>query len=119
LLAIRASSTLFRLRTAEDIRQRLRFYNTGPHQVPTVIAAGIDGTGYAGARFKSVTYLINVDKVAQRVSVDEARNRRYTLHPVQASGKAADQRVRREARYDSASGTFTVPPRSAAVFVED
>jgi hypothetical protein len=39
--------------------------------VPTVIAAHIDGKGYAGARFKSITYLINVDKVAQRITVAE------------------------------------------------
>ncbi|MTV40048.1 alpha-1,6-glucosidase domain-containing protein [Duganella radicis] len=119
LLAIRASSTLFRLRTAQDIKQRLRFFNTGPSQVPTVIAARIDGKGYAGARFKAVTYLINVDKVAQHITVNEDKNRKYTLHPVHTSMTAADKRVASEARYDKISGTFTVPPRSAVVFVEN
>ena len=118
LLAIRASSTLFRLRTAADIRQRLRFRNTGGDQVPTVIVAHLDGSGYAGANFKSITYLINVDKVAQRVSVDEEKNRRYRLHPVHTGMAAGDKRVALEAKYDAASGTFAIPPRSAVVFVE-
>ncbi|WP_343728926.1 alpha-1,6-glucosidase domain-containing protein [Duganella sp.] len=119
LLAIRSSSTLFRLRTSEDIRQRLRFFNTGPSQVPTVLAAHIDGKGYAGARFKTVTYLINVDKVTQRVTADEEKNRKYKLHPVHTGMTAADKRVASEAKYDKISGTFTIPPRSAVVFVEN
>jgi pullulanase-type alpha-1,6-glucosidase len=118
LLAIRSSSTLFRMRTSADIQQRLRFHNTGSTQVPTVIVAHLDGAGYAGANFKSITYLINVDKVAQRVTVDEEKNRRYQLHPVHLRAGAADKRVAQEARYDAASGTFTLPARSAVVFVE-
>lgn len=119
LLSIRASSTLFRLRTAEDIRQRLRFFNTGPSQVPTVIAAHLDGKGYPGARFKSITYLINVDKQAQTITVAEEKNRRYRLHPIHTSKTAADQRVAAQARYDHATGSYSIPARSAVVFVED
>ena len=83
-----------------------------------MIVAHLDGAGYAGANFKSVTYLINVDKVAQRVTVDAEKNRRYTLHPVHLRAGAADKRIAAEARYDAASGAFTMPPRSAVVFVE-
>jgi pullulanase-type alpha-1,6-glucosidase len=118
LLAIRSSSTLFRMRTAKDIQQRLRFHNTGSKQVPTVIVAHLDGRDYAGANFKSITYLINVDKVAQRVTVDEEKQRRYQLHPVHLRAGAADKRIAREAGYDAASGTFALPARSAVVFVE-
>jgi pullulanase/glycogen debranching enzyme len=119
LLAIRSSSTLFRLRTAEDIKQRLRFFNTGPSQVPTVIAAHVDGNGYQGARFKSITYLINVDKVAQRITVDEEKGRNYQLHPVHTSMTAADKRVASEAKYDETTGSYVIPARSAVVFVEN
>ncbi|WP_373988674.1 alpha-1,6-glucosidase domain-containing protein [Duganella sp. BuS-21] len=118
LLAIRSSSTLFRLRTADDIKQRLRFFNTGPSQVPTVIAAHLDGQGYAGARFKSITYLINVDKTAQHITVPEEKGRRYKLHPVHTGANAADKRVASEAKFDQASGTYTIPARSAVVFVD-
>jgi len=119
LLAIRSSSTLFRLRTAEDIKQRLRFFNTGPSQVPTVIAAHIDGKGYAGARFKSITYLVNVDKVAQQITVAEEKGRNYQLHPVHTRMTAGDKRVASEAKYDKTTGTYTLPARSAVVFVEN
>ncbi len=117
LLQIRASSTLFRLRTADDIRQRLRFYNTGPAQVPTVLAARLDGNGYEGANFKTVLYLINVNKVAESIVVPEEVGQSYRLHPVQSAQGAADKRTW-DARYDAATGRFTVPPRTAVVFVE-
>ena len=76
LLQIRASSTLFLMRTAADVEQRLRFFNTGSTQVPTVLAAHLDGNGYAGARFKGITYLINVDKVAHTVTDAQSRGKR-------------------------------------------
>ncbi|MRV71249.1 pullulanase-type alpha-1,6-glucosidase [Duganella sp. FT92W] len=117
LLKIRSGSSLFRMRTASDIRQRLHFFNTGSSQVPTVIAARIDGAGYPGAGFKTVTYLINVDKVEQSVVAESEKGKRYKLHPVQAAHGAADARAK-EARYDAASGKFTVPARTAVVFVE-
>lgn len=117
LLAIRAGSTLFRLRTADEIAQRLRFYNTGPGQVPTVVVGRLDGSGYPGAAYRSVLYLINVDKVEQKITVAEEAGRAYRLHPVQDRAEAGDQRAR-AAKYDKASGTFTVPARTAVVFVE-
>ena len=111
LLNIRTSSTLFRMRSAADIRKRLRFFNTGSKQVPTVIAAQIDGKGYPGANFEGVQYLINVDLVAHSVAGDKGRKLRP--HPAHTADKRAAS-----ARYDSATGVFTIPPRTAVVFVE-
>jgi pullulanase/glycogen debranching enzyme len=116
LLRIRASSTLFRLRTGDDIKARLRFHNTGSAQVPTVLMAQIDGNGYAGAGFKEVVYLVNVDKTAQTVTVDALKGKAYTLHPVHSAAGAADKRAA-TATYLAASGAFTVPARTAVVFV--
>ena len=116
LLTIRASSTLFRLRTAQDVQQRLRFFNTGPEQVATVLAAHIDGMGHAGAGFKELVYLINVDKVAQTVADATLAGRSYTLHPVHIAANAADARAA-TATFDRSSGRFTVPARTAVVFV--
>ena len=118
LLAIRASSTLFRLRSTEDIVQRLRFFNTGPRQEPTVLAAWIDGKGYPGAKFAGLSYLVNVDKTAHTVTDEALRGKRLLLHPVHRAKDAADQRAAR-ASFDSASGSFTVPPRTAVVFVAE
>jgi pullulanase-type alpha-1,6-glucosidase len=117
LLRIRASSTLFRMRGAADIRQRLRFFNVGSQQEPTLIGAHLDGRGYPGARFRGISYFINVDKVAHVIVDPQARGTRMTLHPVHLAKGAADQRAA-AAGYDSDSGTFSIPPRTAVVFVE-
>jgi pullulanase len=117
LLALRASSTLFRLRAADDIKRRLTFYNVGAKQVPTVIAGHLDGTGYAGANFKELIYFINVDIKPQTITIDEMKSRALSLHPVHASPAAADKRVAREASFDAAVGTFSIPARSSVVFV--
>ena len=116
LLKIRASTTLLRLRTAEDIKARLRFLNTGSAQVPTVVAARIDGNGYAGAGFKELVYLINTDKVPQTVSDASLAGKTFVLHPVHRAAGAADVRAR-EAVWEAGSGSFTVPARTAVVFV--
>jgi pullulanase/glycogen debranching enzyme len=117
LLAIRGSSTLFRLRTADDIKARLSFRNTGSGQVPTVLAAHLDGSGYPGARFRELLYFVNVDKVAQSLTLDGEKGKAYALHPVHLAPGAADRRAANDARYDGASGRFVIPPRSAVVYV--
>jgi pullulanase len=117
LLAIRASSTLLRLRTAADIQQRLRFPNTGPTQNAVVLAGHLNGRGYPGANFQELLYVINVDKVTQTITLPDLAGKPFQLHPVQASAEAADARVRNTAAVDRGSGRFTVPARSAVVFV--
>jgi pullulanase len=117
LLKIRASSTLFRLRTGDDIKARLTFHNTGSAQVPTVLAGHLNGVGYAGAGFKEVIYLVNVDKVAQSLSIDAMKGKALALHPVHAAADAADKRPAAEARFNATSGAFTLPARTAVVFV--
>ncbi|HYD81539.1 MAG TPA: alpha-1,6-glucosidase domain-containing protein [Paucimonas sp.] len=117
LLKIRASSTLFRLRSADDIRRRLRFYNTGARQNPAVIAAHLDGAGYAGAGFGELVYFINVDKTPHAIAIEEEKGKRYELHPVHVAANAADKRPAQAARYDAGSGRFDIPARSAVVFV--
>jgi pullulanase len=116
LLKIRASTTLLRLRTAEDIKARLRFLNTGSAQVPTVVAARIDGNGYPGSGFKELVYLINTDKVPQTVSDASLAGKTFVLHPVHRAAGAADVRAR-EAVWEAGTGSFTVPARTAVVFV--
>jgi pullulanase/glycogen debranching enzyme len=117
LLQIRSSSTLFRMRTADDVHARLRFLNTGPAQVPTVIAGHLYGAGYTGAGFREVLYLVNVDLEPHTLQFDGERGKDYVLHPVQRAAGAADRRAAQDSRYEPASGQFTVPPRTAVVFV--
>jgi pullulanase-type alpha-1,6-glucosidase len=115
LLRIRASSTLFRLRSATDVRARLRLPNTGPAQEPTVVAGLLDGAGYPGAAFDAVLFFVNAGTRAATLSVPDARDRAWVLHPVHARG--ADARPREDARFDPEGARFTVPPRTAVVWV--
>jgi len=116
LLKIRASTPLLRLRTADDIKARLSFHNTGSAQVATVLMGHLNGAGYAGANFTELVYLINTDKVAQTVTADALKGKAYALHPVHRAAGAADTRAA-QAAYDGTTGAFTVPPRTAVVFV--
>jgi pullulanase len=121
LLKIRASSSLFRLATANDIKQRLSFYNTGPQQNP-VLSIGhlnnlINGHGYEGANFSELLYFINVDKKPQQITLADQNNKLYLLHPVHLNADAADKRPAEQARYRALDGSFTIPARSAVVFV--
>jgi len=116
-LAVRASTTLLRLRTAADIRQRLRFVNTGLDQDPTVVAGLIDGRGYAGANYKALLYLVNVDTRAHTLHVTEAAGRHWTLHPALSRANVADAETLSLAVADTAGGIFHVPARTALVYV--
>jgi pullulanase-type alpha-1,6-glucosidase len=116
LLKIRKSTTLLRLRTAEDIKARLSFLNTGSTQEPTVLVGRINGAGYPGANFDELVYLINVDKTAKQLTLPALAGRALELHPVQAAADAADARAK-QASFDRATGGFSVPARTAVVFV--
>ncbi|MCF7222881.1 alpha-1,6-glucosidase domain-containing protein [Marilutibacter chinensis] len=114
LLRIRAGSTMLRLRTAADVRERLRFANTGPAQNPAVIAGHVDGRGYPGARFDAMLYLVNVSASPQQLVLAGEAGKPYRLHPVLRDG--TDPRPR-QARFDIASGRFELPARTAVVYV--
>jgi pullulanase-type alpha-1,6-glucosidase len=119
LLEIRASSPLFHLRTGDEIKQRLTFYNTGSAQEATVIAGHVDGRGYHRTCERDLLYFVNVDKVAHTLTLDAEKHKDYRLHPVHRRFDAADHRPATGARYDHATGAFTIPPRTAVVFVAD
>ena len=116
LLRIRASSRLFRLTSAEQVQQRLRFLNTGPDQLATVVVGHLDGAGLPGANFSQLLYLINVSPQPQSVNLPSEANKGYRLHPVHLAPGAADQRIAAQARYH-ADGRIELPARSAVVLV--
>ena len=114
-LAVRASTTLLRLPTAQDVIQRLRFIGTGPGSNPLCIAARIDGRGVTGAGFAGLVYAVNVSRVP--VTIDDPALRdtaAYALHPALARG--TDERAR-AAVLDSGAGRLVVPALTAVVFV--
>jgi pullulanase/glycogen debranching enzyme len=118
LLAIRASTPLFRLRSAAEVSRRLRLPGIGPQQNPALIAGKLDGHGLADARFDQVVYFLNPAGTAQQLALPDQVGAAWALHPVHRHPQAADRRAAREARFDPATGVFTIPPRTAVVFVQ-
>jgi pullulanase/glycogen debranching enzyme len=117
LLRIRASTSLFHLASAADVRDRITFPASGPAQEPTVIAEVIDGKGLAGAKFAAVLVVLNADKQPHVLDLPALGGHHWQLHPVHLAPHAADARIAKEARVDDAAGRFTLPARSAIVFV--
>jgi hypothetical protein len=117
LLRIRASTPLFRLGSAAEIRQRLRFPNSGARQDPVVVAGLLDGRGRADAVFDEVLYFVNASPRARSLRLPELAGRAYVLHPVLAAPTAADHARLAEAHYSRADGRFDIPPRTALVYV--
>ena len=117
VLAVRRSLPLLRLRTAADVQARLRFHNTGPGQIPGVIALSVaDDAGSVDRRHTLVAVMLNARDDAQTLTVPALAGRVLALHPLQAA--SADPVVR-TAAFDIAAGSFAVPARTAAVFVAD
>jgi pullulanase-type alpha-1,6-glucosidase len=113
-LAIRKSSKLFRLRTADDVKQRLKFHNTGPGQLPGLIVMQLsDAHGTVDRRHDQIMVLINANKVDQSFTLGDVAGRRFVLHPVLRSSHDPEVRV---ASFNRGSGSFSVPARTAAVF---
>ena len=106
----------------EAMRWKKRVFRTSAdteNELPRsqLIVGDLDGSGgYAGANFQEVTYFINVDKLAHPIAIPALASRNFVLHPVHLAAGAADTRAA-QATYDPATGTFTIPPRTAVVFV--
>jgi pullulanase/glycogen debranching enzyme len=119
LLAIRKDTSLFRLRSAQDVIERLTFHNVGPNQVPGAIVMEIDGNDpgkYAGAQYKGVVVVFNVDKVAKTIAVPALKDRKLQLHRIQRNGS---DEVVKTSSFDRNGGTFSIPARTTAVFVQN
>src|SRR5882724_4426477 len=116
LLAIRQSSRLFRLPSGDAIRARLHFLNTGAGQVPGLVGMTLaDGDGAFDRRRQTIVVFWNATKQSISFPVASLAGHSFFLHPIQAH--SVDPVVR-TAAFASVTGTFTVPARTAAVFVE-
>jgi hypothetical protein len=116
LLQLRRSSPLFRLRTAADVQARLRFFNTGPEQLPGLIGLQIaDDLGDdLDPNYDRLVVLINANPGAISYDAADLRALPLQLHPILA--QSADPLVR-QATFDPLNGRFAIPGRTAAVFV--
>jgi pullulanase len=114
MLAIRRSTGLFRLRTAEQINQNVRFYNNGTTQTPGLIAMSIsDDSGSIDRRRNQVVVIVNSDKEAHEFQNTAFVGKQMSLHPILAMSE--DARVRTSS-FNRSAGAFLVPARTTAVF---
>jgi pullulanase len=115
MLVIRKTSKLFRLRTASEIEKAVTFYNVGPAQVPGLIVERIQNSDKFCVGASQAVVLVNATPQAQSFSDTAFREQSLMLHPAQA---ISHDPVVRASKFQESSGTFTIPARTTAVFVE-
>ena len=116
-LQIRKSSPLFRLRTGQEVLDRLVFHNMGPDQIPGLIVMSLSDLETAedlDPDHELVVVVFNATPDEVRFTADALAGLALELHPVQAS---SNDPIVQQSSFDAASGTFTVPARTTAVFV--
>ncbi len=116
MLSIRRDVALFRLRTGQDVLNSVTFQNTGAEQVPGVIVMSISDQGDANLdpNYSYVVVLFNASPEAQTFTLADVVGYPLQLHAVQAGSSDA---ITASSTFDAATGTFTVPARTTAVFV--
>ncbi|GAB1640510.1 pullulanase-type alpha-1,6-glucosidase [Krasilnikovia sp. MM14-A1259] len=115
LLKIRQSSPVFGLPTAAEVSQRLSFPLSGTAETPGVLVMRLDGRGL-DKHWSSVTVVFNATAATTTQTVPGLKGAAVSLHPVLRN--SADPTLR-TASFDKATGTFSVPARGVAVFVQN
>jgi len=114
-LKVRYSTPLFRLPDAESVHRRVKFHNTGPDQIPGIIAASYSDGRCAGnvldRSHDGVLVIFNAHIEAQTIEIEGMTGMR--LHPMLANG--TDTIVKDAV---ANGNSFTVPALTAAVFVK-
>lgn len=116
MLTIRYSSPLFRLRTADEIQARLSFANAGPDQIPGVIVMSLSDTvgENLDPQYAQIVVVFNGGDEAVNFTDASFAGSAFELHPTL---QASVDSVVSTAVFDTATGTFTVPALTTAVFV--
>ncbi|WP_411138337.1 pullulanase-type alpha-1,6-glucosidase [Streptomyces sp. C10] len=103
LLRIHATEPAFGLSSTAAVQSQLSFPLSGKDETPGVITM----------RLGNLVVVLNATPAAQHQTVRDLAGDPYALHTVQARGT---DRTTATASYAPASGTFTVPARTVAVF---
>lgn len=113
LLAIRQSSPLFRLPTAEEVQTRVKFYNTGPEQIPGLIVMELDDTAGESLdpTYDRLVVFFNSAPEPRQFVLDGLGE--MVVHPVQ---QLSVNPAYQQAGYEA--GVFNVPGQSVVVFVQ-
>jgi pullulanase len=117
LLQIRKSSPLLRLRTGDEINARLSFANGGPDQIPGLIAMRLSDrvAPDLDPNAEEIIVLFNANDQPQTLTLPDTRGGHFRLHKIQ---RTSDDLVVTESRFMPGQGTFYVPGRTTAVFVD-
>jgi len=106
LLRIRRDSPLFGLATAVEVQDRVSFPLSGPGETPGVLTMRLSGV-------EDLVVVFNATPATVPQKIPRLRGGAFNLHPHQRAG--GDERLVQSA-FDPATGIFTVPARTVAVF---
>jgi pullulanase len=119
MLRIRKSSPLFRLRTGHEVQARVRFMNIGADQIPGLIVMWIsdeaEGLRPIDPNVRSILVFLNATKKTLTYRNADWRGAAFALHPVQ---QTSHDEVVKGSTFDAAKGEFSIPARTAAVFLQ-
>jgi pullulanase len=119
LIKVRKDTSMLRLPTGADIQACVSFLDAAAQQdglvVKRVAGAKAAGGACGDGKYTSLVVLVNGNKAAQTFTAASYAGATVSLHPVQAAG--SDARVK-TASFDAATGRFSVPGRTIAVFVQ-
>lgn len=112
---IRKSSGLFRLPDQAEVVSRLEFLNTGPSQLPGMIAMNLsDPDGSIDRVRENIVVLFNATDDPQAFPAPTLGAFDFALHEVQ---QASSDPVVTTSTWNGEADTFMVPARTTAVFV--
>ncbi|VUD67329.1 Pullulanase [Thalassocella blandensis] len=117
-LRIRYSTPLFRLPNAEEVNQRVAFWNTGPQQHAGLIAMSISNGVCTSTdldeNINGLVVVFNSSDQRQHLNISALAGHHLELHAVQMNG--VDERVK-TASFNTGTREFFIPARSTAVFM--
>ena len=118
-LRVRSSSRLFTLGSADLVRSKVTFPNSGEGAVDGTIVMLINDEAGAGndidAKLDGALVVFNASGESVTTAVDGLAGRVFKLHDAQANG--SDETVK-GASFDAKTGSVTVPARTVAVFTQ-
>ena len=118
-LAVRKSTPLFHLESAADVQERVSFLNSGAGQIPGLIAMQIadpsDGGADLDRTLDGLVSLFNPTDDPIDFTAGALAGTAMYLHPALVGSVDA---VVATASFDETTGTFSIPARTTAVFVD-
>ena len=109
-IKVRTSSKLFRLTTAEQIKQSVSFHNTGKDHIAGLLVMELKDQFNLDKNHDSIVVVFNNNADAKVV---QFKAQGYQLHPIQQTG--TDSIVKTAKAMDTG---FTVPGLTVAIFVK-